>query len=116
MSCCDCSSGDPDQAVEVEVKNKSTTEFSSSASGAAGYSDMIEDIGVAYALVGVSSSSVIVVVDMAGVGGSNDNGRNCGSGIGELGLGDFGKSVSCHIPGIKATGKIQVAVNVTPYP
>ena len=37
---------------------------------------MIEDIGVAYALVGVSSS-VIVVVDMAGVvagvGGSNDN-------------------------------------------
>ena len=36
---------------------------------------MIEDIGVAYALVGVSSS-VIVVVDMAGVGGSNDNGRS----------------------------------------
>ena len=76
---------------------------------------MIEDIGVAYALVGVSSS-VIVVVDMAGVGGSNDNGRNCGSGIGELGVGDFGKSVSCQVPGIKATGKIQVAVNVTPYP
>ena len=111
--CCDCSNGDPDQAVEVEAKNKSTTLFSSSASGAAGYSDMIEDIGVAYALAGVSSS-VIVVVDMAGVGGSNDNGRNCGSGIGELGVGDFGKSLSCHVPGIKATGKIQVAVNVTP--
>ena len=73
--CCDCSSGDPDQAVEVEAKKKSTTLFSSRASGAAGYSDMIEDIGVAYALVGVSSS-VIVVDDMAGVGGSNDNGRN----------------------------------------
>ena len=65
-----------DQAVEVEAKNKSTTVFSSRASGAAGYSDIIEDIGVAYALVGVSSSSVIVVDDMAGVGGSNDNGRN----------------------------------------
>ena len=77
---------------------------------------MIEDIGVAYALVGVSSS-VIVVDDMPGVGGgSNDNGRNCGSGIGELGVGDFGKSVSCHVPGIRTTGKIQVAVNVTPYP
>ena len=76
---------------------------------------MIEDIGVTYALVGVSSS-VVVVVDMAGVGGSNDKGRNCGSGIGELGVGDFGKSVSCQVPGIKATGKIQVAVNVTPYP
>ena len=74
---------------------------------------MIEDIGVAYALVGVSSS-IIVVVDMAGVGGSNDNGRTCGSGIGELGVGDFGKSVSRHVPAIKATGKIQVAVNVTP--
>ena len=97
--CCDCNSGDPDQAVEVEAKNKSTTEFSSRASGAAGYSDMIEDIGVAYALVGVSSS-VIVIVDMAGVGGLNDNGRNCGSGIGELGVGDFGKSVSCQVPGI----------------
>ena len=72
---CDCTSGDPDQAVEVEAKNKSTTLFSSRASGAAGYSDMIEDIGEAYALVEVSSS-VIVVVDMAGVGGSNDNGRN----------------------------------------
>ena len=69
------SSGDPDQAVEVEAKNRPTTQFSSRASGAAGYNDMIEDIGVAYALVGVSSS-VIVVVDMAGVGGSNDNGRN----------------------------------------
>ena len=112
---CDCSSGDPDQAVEVEAKNKSTTLFSSRASEAAGYSDIIEDIGVAYALVGVSSSH-IVVVDMAGVGGSNDNGRNCGSGIGRLGVGDFGKSVSCHVPGIRATGKIQVAVNVTPYP
>ena len=44
---------------------------------------MIEDIGVAYVLVGVSSSPV-VVVDMAGVGKSNDIGRNCGSGIGEL--------------------------------
>ena len=53
---CDCSSGDPDQAVEVEAKNKSTTLFSSRASGAAGHSDMIEDIGVVYALVGVSSS------------------------------------------------------------
>ena len=75
---------------------------------------MIGDIGVAYALVGVSSSSVVVVVDMAGVGGSNDNGWNCGSGIGDLGVGDFGKSVSCHVPGIKAMGKIQVAFNVTP--
>ena len=37
---------------------------------------MIEDIGVAYALVGVSSYVIVVVVDMAGVGGSNDNGRN----------------------------------------
>ena len=73
---CDCSSGDPDQAVEVEAKNKSTTEFSSRASGAAGYSDTIEVIGVAYALVGVSSSVIVVVVDMAGVGGLNDNGRN----------------------------------------
>ena len=53
---CDCTSGDPDQAVEVEAKNKSTTLFSSRASGAAGHSDMIEDIGVVYALVGVSSS------------------------------------------------------------
>ena len=35
--CCCGSSGDPDQAVEVEAKNKSTTLFSSRASGAAGY-------------------------------------------------------------------------------
>ena len=74
----DGSSGDPDQAVEDKAKNKSTMLFSSRASGG-GYSDIIEDIGVAYALVGVSLS-VIVVVDIAGVlKGSNDsmeNGRN----------------------------------------
>ena len=109
--------GDADQVVEDEANDKSTILFSSKASGS-GRSDITEDIGVAYALVGVSSS-VIVVVDMAGVGGSNDcieSGRYCGSGIGELGSGDFGKSVSCQVPGIKARGKIQVAVNVTPCP
>ena len=31
----------------------------------------IKDIGVAYALVGISSLSVVVVDDMVGVGGSN---------------------------------------------
>ena len=54
------SSGDPDQAVEDEAKNKSTTVFSSRASGA-GYGDIIEDIGVAYALVGVSSSVIALI-------------------------------------------------------
>ena len=76
MGRCGGGGGDADQAVEDEAKNRSTTLFSSRASGA-GCSDIIEDIGVAYALVGVSSS-VIVVVDMAGVQGSNDcieNGR-----------------------------------------
>ena len=58
---------------------------------------------------------------MAGVLGSSEEGsmekgRKRGSGIGELGLGDLGKSFSCQVPGIKATGKIQVAVNVTPCP
>ena len=53
---------------------------------------------------------------MAGVAGSIEKGRKLGSGIGELGVGDFGKSLSCQVPGIKATGKIQVAVNVTPCP
>ena len=109
-----CGGGDADQAVEDEANNKSTTLFSSRASGR---SDITEDIGVAYALVGISSS-VIVVVDMAGVGGSNDcieNGGLRGSGIGEFGVGDFGKSPSCQVPGIKA-GKSQVAVNVTPCP
>ena len=84
----------PDQAVEDEAKNKSTTVFSSRASG--GYSDIIEDISVAYALIGVSLS-VIVVVNKAGIEGSNDsmeNGQNRGSGIGELSLGDLGKSFS----------------------
>ena len=95
--------------------NDKCTLFSSRASGI-GRRDITEDIGVAYALVGISSS-VIVIIDMAGVGGSNDcieNGRLRGSGIGELGIGDFGKSLSCQVPGIKATGTIQVAVNVTP--
>ena len=85
----------PDQAVEDEAKNKSTTLFSSRASGG-GYSDIIEDISVAYALIGVSLS-VIVVVNKAGIEGSNDsmeNGQNRGSGIGELSLGDLGKSFS----------------------
>ena len=65
--------GNPDhwQAVEEEAKNKSTSLFSSRASGA-GYSNVIENIGVENALVGVSSS-VIVVVDMAGVGGSDES-------------------------------------------
>jgi hypothetical protein len=116
MGRCGSRGGDPDQAVEDEAKNKSTTLFSSRASGP-GCRDIIEDIGVAYALDGMSS--VIVVTDMVGVGGSNDcieNGRKRGSGIGELGVGDFGKSFSCQVPGIKATGKTQVAVNVTPCP
>ena len=85
----------PDQAVEDEAKNKSTTVFSSRASGG-GYSDIIEDISVAYALISVSLS-VIVVVNKAGIEGSNDsmeNGQNRGSGIGELSLGDLGKSFS----------------------
>ena len=85
----------PDQAVEDEAKNKSTTVFSSRASGG-GYSDIIQDISVAYALIGVSLS-VIVVVNKAGIEGSNDsmeNGQNRGSGIGELSLGDLGKSFS----------------------
>ena len=76
---------------------------------------MTEDIGVAYALIGMSSS----VIDIIGVEESNDcieSGRLSGSGIGELGIGDLGKSLSYQVPGIKATGKIQVAVNVTPYP
>jgi hypothetical protein len=101
--------GDAVQAVEDdEAIDKPTTLFSSR-----GRSDITEDIGVAYAFVGISSS-VIVVVDMVGVGGSNENGRLRGSGIGELGIGDFGKSPSCQVPGIKGAGKIQVAVNVTP--
>ena len=62
--------GDADQVVEDEANDKSTILFSSRASGS-GRSDITEDIGVANALVGVSSS-VIVVVDMAGVGGSDD--------------------------------------------
>ena len=61
---------------------------------------MIEDIGVAYALVGVSSS-VIVVVDMAGVEGSNDNGRNCGSGIEELVLEILGNPCRAKFQGLK---------------
>lgn len=78
----------------------------------------MEDIGVAYTLVGVSSS-VMVIVDMAGVGGSKEcieNGRKRGSGMGELRVGDFGKSPSFQVPGFKATGKSQVAVNVMPCP
>jgi hypothetical protein len=67
--CCgDRLGGNPDhwQAVEEEAKNKSISLFSSRASGA-GCSNVIEYIGVENALVRVSSSSVIVVVDMAGV-------------------------------------------------
>jgi hypothetical protein len=68
-----CGGGDPDQAVVEDAdKNKSTT-LSSRAS--AGCSGIIEDIGVAYVLDGVTSS-VIEVVDMAGVGGSNDSIEN----------------------------------------
>ena len=84
-------------------------------SGTGGEPRNTDDIGVSYTLVGISCS----VVDIVGVGGTNDcigNGRLCGSGIGEFGVGDFGKSLSYQVPGIKATGKIQVAVNVTPYP
>jgi hypothetical protein len=120
-----CDSGDADQVVEDdgddddEANDKSITTalFSSSRAGRSG---ITEDIGVAYALVGIPSS--LSVDDMAGVeggGSSNDcieNGRLCGSGIGELGIGDFGKSLSYQVPGIKAMGKIQVAVNVTPHP
>ena len=115
-----CGGGDADQAVEDEANDKSTALFSSGTSGT-GHSDKLsitEDIGVAYALVGISLS-VVVDDDMVGVGGSNDcieNGRLGGSGIGELGIGDFGKSFSYQVPGIKAKGKIQVAVNVTPHP
>ena len=36
-----------------------------------------------------------------------------GRGTGDW-VGDFGKSNSCHVPGIKAMGSNQVAVNVTP--
>jgi hypothetical protein len=108
--------GDADQAVEDEANDGSTTPFSpTSETGRSGELSMAEDIGVAYALVGISSSVVVVV----GVGGSNDcvgNRGLRGSGIGELSTGDFGKSLSCQVPGIKATGKIQVAVNVMPYP
>ena len=57
---CGCGSSDPDQAVEDEAKKKSTTVFSSRASEA-GYRDIIEDIGVAYALVGVSSSVIALI-------------------------------------------------------
>ena len=115
-----CGGGDADQAVEDEANDKSTALFSSGTSGT-GHSDELsitEDIDVAYALVGISLS-VVVDNDMVGVGGSNDcieNGRLGGSGIGELGIGDFGKSFSYQVPGIKAKGKIQVAVNVTPHP
>ena len=108
-----CGGGDADQAVEDEAKVKSGI-------SGIGRSEITVDIGVAYALVGISSSvSIVVVVDMAGVASSNDcieNGRLGGSGIGELGTGDFGKSVSYQVPGIKATGTIQVAVNVIPQP
>ena len=68
--------GEADQAVEDEV-NKSTTPFSSRESGM-GCSGITEDIGVKYALVDVSSSVIVDIVDIAGVGGSNDcieNGR-----------------------------------------
>lgn len=112
-------SGDADQAVEDEANDGSTTPFSpTSETGRSGELSMAEDIGVAYALVGISSS-VVVVVDIVGVRGSNDcvgNEGLRGSGIGELSSGDFGKSLSCQVPGIKATGKIQVAVNIMPYP
>lgn len=44
------------------------------------------------------------------VGGSGEVG---GRGTGDW-EGDFGKSNSCHVPGIKAMGRSQVAVSVTP--
>jgi len=69
MRCCwrGGGGGDPDQAVEDADKNIFITLFSSSVSGA-GYSEIMDDIGVAYALDGVVSSFVItVVVDIAGV-------------------------------------------------
>ena len=55
---------------------------------------------------------------VAGVGGIKDCiGKGLrGSEIGELSVGDVGKSLWCQVPGIKAIGKTQVAVNVTPYP
>ena len=65
-----CCGGDADQAIEDEANEKSTILFSSRALGT-GCTGIIEDIGVAYALV-VKTSSVTVVVDMAGVGGSYD--------------------------------------------
>ena len=47
MGSCDCDGGgDADQAVEDEANDKSTTLFSSRALET-GYSDIIEDIGVA---------------------------------------------------------------------
>lgn len=73
MGRCGDGGGDDDQAVEDKADDKSIT-LSASRTGC---SDITEDIGVAYVLVGISSS-VIVVVDMVGVGGSNDcieNGR-----------------------------------------
>ena len=65
--------GDADEAVEDETNDKSTSLFSSRASGTGSGDELIiaEDIGVAYALVGISSS-VVDIVDMVGVGGSND--------------------------------------------
>jgi len=51
------------------------------------------------------------------VGGSDvcGGGEVGGSGAGDW-VGDFGKSCSRNVPGIKAIGRSQVAVNVTPKP
>jgi hypothetical protein len=71
VRCCG-GGGDPVKTV-VEDADKNTSTTLSSAS--AGCSEIIVDIGVVYVLNGVTSS-VIEVVDMAGVGGSNDSIEN----------------------------------------
>jgi hypothetical protein len=48
-----------------------------------------------------------------GLVGGCDGGEVGGRGAGDW-VGDLGKSNSCHVPGIKAMGRSQVAVNVTP--
>ena len=68
-----CGGGDADEAVEDEANDKITSLISLMALGTGSGDELIiaEDIGVAYALVGISSS-VVDIVDMVGVGGSND--------------------------------------------
>ena len=47
-----------------------------------------------------------------GLVGGSDGSKVGGRGAGDL-QGDLGKSNSCHVPGINAIGRSQVAVNVT---